>query len=122
MSTASERNFYVRLYAGFNQSKTTLLHRNDDQLEGTVTAYTLYNQWAKRILHTGQPSQGSMGVGDSRGWLIARAELDRVGVNYINAGDVLVDETGRKWLIESGDNITIQLNGDYLDISTKRIV
>lgn len=117
----NQGRMHEKLYAGWLQGPVTLIHRNDDLQQGTTTSYTLFNVWAKRIHHNGEPIQGSMGVGDTRGWLIPVAELNRVGVNYINALDVFVDDQGRHWQPESPDMITLQLGENYYDIGTKRI-
>ena len=78
--------------------KITLLKRNDNQQQGTVTSYILFQcRISPTLNRTGQTIQGSMLVGDRAMWYIPRVELKRVGVNYLNDLDRIVDKQGRVW-------------------------
>lgn len=120
LNAKNQRTFHRRLYSGILQS-VLLLKRNNDQQEGTVTSYRLFQvRWS--MLHkSGQPIQGDMSVGSNRSAHIPRCELDRVGVWYINALDRLVDKQGRYWQPESDSEITVKLFEDHICVDCKRV-
>jgi len=99
----------------------TLLKRSDDQQEGTVTSYKLFQCRRGRITKTGEPISHDMTSDHRASWHIPRVELDRVGVNYINAADRIVDYRGRYWQPESTTPIEIKIFENQLTIPCLRI-
>lgn len=98
--------------------RVTLLKRDDDQRQGTVTAYTLFQCCRSRITRTGEPIAGDETVDTRCTWHIPACELRRVGVNHLNATDRIVDEvngTGT-WQPEATTNITEKMFQQYLDL------
>lgn len=122
LTKQNQRIFYKNLYRGWLES-VTLLKRNNDQQQGTVTSYTLANVRPRRIYHTGEAIDGSMASADKRGFLIPDAELAAVGLSVrdINALDVIVDENGRHWQPEAPKSIEIKLGGNYVGVECVRI-
>jgi hypothetical protein len=101
----------------------TLLKRSNDQLQGTVTTYTL-NDCRPRTLtfiRTGEALQGDMLAGDSLEWVIPRIELERVGVLEINPLDRIVDHKNRIWQPEAMNTIAHKLGENYINVSCKRL-
>ena len=77
-------------YAGMLQT-VTLLKRGDDQAEGTVTSYTIFNVRRGKMFKHGEPLQGDMTVSYWTTFHIPRAELQRVGVAYLSTLDRIVE-------------------------------
>lgn len=101
----------------------TLLHREDDQQEGTVTSFVLFNCRHSQISKSDQPISQEMSASHRVVWHIPRVELDRVGVNYINALDRIVEvaDTGkvnRVWQVESTNTMTAKLFENHLCVET----
>ena len=125
------RVFHRTLYS--NELKTiVLLKRGDDQSEGTVTAYKLFECRRSRINKSGEPYQGDMASDHSTRWHIPRTELDRVGVAYINGLDRFVERSDaqqgspsyglvRYWAPEDGQAIDIALFENYVHVDCLRI-
>jgi hypothetical protein len=120
INAANQRVFHRTLFAGMLQT-VILLKREDDQREGTVTAYKLFDVWRGQIYKTGQPIQGEMSSDHRATWHVPRVELDRVGVHYINALDRIVDKNGWYWQPESTTNIVTKLILVHLDIDCLRV-
>lgn len=121
----NSRTFHRRLYGGILQ-KITLLKRLDDQKEGTVKAYTLYQCRRKKIAKHGEAIQGEMSSDMRTTWVIPRTELQRVGIQYINALDRIVDYDSpqnlpRFWQPESGENILVQLFENVINLDCQRV-
>jgi hypothetical protein len=115
------QKFMMRgLYAG-QLEDVTLLKRGDDQQQGAVRSAKLFGcRWSK-IYKTGQTIQGDM-VGDHRRQLhIPAAELERVGVAYLNPTDRFVDQSGRYWQPESTTTITIKLLETHFCVQCLRV-
>ncbi len=90
----------------------TLLKRNDDQQEGTVTAYVLFNCRRSPIEKDKEPLLQDMNAGSRTVWHIPYVELSRVGVGYLNALDRIVDTASgspRYWMMEVGSEIRHKL-------------
>lgn len=112
--------FYRNLYHTWHETSVTLLKRNNDQQQGTVVSYLLFNIRRRQISHTGEPIQGSMGAGDFVEWMFPMIELQRVGLNNINALDRIVDNDGQTWQPEAPDTIRFRLGKNYISVSTRR--
>lgn len=120
MNRRNTRTFQRRLYAGELET-ITLLKRNDDQQQGVVTKYTLFGCRKSRTFHSGEPIAGDIASNDHATWHIFRIELDRVGVDHINAADRIVDKFGRYWQPEANTEIRIQLFENVIDVDCLRI-
>lgn len=120
MRKNNTRGFNRRLYAGELQT-ITLLKRDNDQKEGTVTAYVLYDCRCEKIHKRGQPIQGDMSIDHQTIWHIPSEQLRRVGVNYINVLDRFVDKHHRFWQPESGQLIVTRLFENQCFISCCRV-
>lgn len=119
----SKRNsavFHKTLYAG-QLERVTLLKRGDDQSEGQVIAYELHSCRRGNLSKTGEAIQGEMAVSHSAQWIIPCTELRRVGVNYINVLDRIVDQFNMWWQPESPNNITLSQFDNYYLIDTVRV-
>lgn len=102
------RSFHKFLYA--SQLETvTILKRNPDMNASVVTPYVLFNCRWSRLTKKGQQLDNEDTSNYQRTLHIPRAELDRVGVNYINALDRFVDLEGRYWEAESQSAIVVKL-------------
>lgn len=120
MTRANSVDFHLRLYAGELQD-VVLLKRGDDQKEGTVTAFQLFSCWRDNISKTGQPIQGDMAASHSTRWLIPSSELVRVGVNYLNVLDRIVDQYNMYWQPESGQDLTLSQFENYYWVACIRV-
>ncbi|SRR5260370_1143965 len=120
LNKRTTRAFHRRLYAS-EMETITLLKRNDDQLAGTVVAYVLFDCRRGQITKMGEPIQGEMSVDHRATWHIPRIELDRVGVNYINALDRIVDNQGRYWQPEADQLVLVKLFENRLTIDMVRV-
>ena len=116
--------FHNRLYAGVGCLETvTLLKRGDDQNQGTVTAYTIFNARWERFRKSGQSLAGSMSSNHTRGLHIPQSEMCRIGIliSNINVLDRFVDKECRVWQPESPETLTVQLLAEHLCIQCKRL-
>jgi hypothetical protein len=111
------RLFHWNLFSGQIQT-VTLLKRNDDQQEGTVTAYTLYGCWRSRMTKGGQQIQGDMTADHQTVWHVPRNALlkaqpkaggQTVLISYLNNLDRIIDDHNRWWQPESDLSIDIAL-------------
>ena len=119
------RGFHRLLYAG--QLETVrLLKRGDNQQQGTVTAFILYECRRSKMQKSGQTLDGAMNVGSRTIWHIPRTELERVGVNYINPLDRIEQldepEKGYVWEPESPETIDVKLFANHVCIDCKMLV
>lgn len=105
-------HFHRRLYSGMLE-KIRLLKRGDDQQQGTVTAYTLYECRRSSIQKGGQTLDGDMNVDHNTVWHIPTSELERVGINYLNPADRIEQlqgkEKGTVWQPEASTTIESKL-------------
>lgn len=115
------RNAHRYISSG-RQERVEVLKRDDDQRQGTVTRYLLFQcRWAPRIDRTGEPIQSDMLVDHSRILHVPVVELKRVGINHINPADRFIDIEGRYWQPESSTDITEKLYSLHLDIYCLRV-
>jgi hypothetical protein len=112
--------FQRRLYAG-QLEKVILLKRLDDQNEGSVTAYTLYQCRRGNITKSGEAIYKDTGAFTYLQWLIPCTELRRVGVNYLNVLDRIVDQFGMFWEPESPETITLAIFDNFYVIPARRV-
>ena len=114
------RYFHRRLYSGTGMLKTvTLLHRNEDQQEGVVTSYTLFEVRRGLIYKTDEPILHDMSASYRTTFHIPRVSLDCAGVAYINALDRIVElsdprSVDRIWQVESTTMETGKLFENHL--------
>lgn len=122
VTAATQKYFYRNLYAGWYQN-IKLLKRGNDQQEGIVTTYVLFQCLGEGVFHTGEAIQKSMAHADRRRWIIPASELKRVGVDHrsINALDRIVDSNNRYWTPQSYETINIALGADYVHIDCVRV-
>lgn len=73
------------------------------------------------ITKGGQTLDGDMTTDHTITWHIPRVELDRVGINYLNPLDIIVDKFDRYWQPEAPNTIDIKLIETRLDINCKRL-
>lgn len=111
----NQRFFHRTLFSGMLE-RITLLKRNDDQQQGIVTAIVLFQSWHGQLWKTGETIQGEMASDHRATWHIPRIELDRVGVNYINALDRIQDFKGRIWQPEGTTRIGVKLIEVHVDV------
>lgn len=102
----NSQSFIKSLYAGQTED-VVLLKRNNDLQEGTVVAFQIFGVRRGNIAKTGQPIQLDMAVSDTTQWIIPNTQLRRIGVNYINVLDRIVDKFGLYWQPETGQNIIL---------------
>ncbi len=107
------RTFHRHLYIGWNEV-FTLLKRGDDMSASQVTTYTLYDCRPSRIFKTGEPIAGQMMSSHKRTIHIPRIEIERVGVQYLNPLDRLIDRQGRYWQPESTTLMTVKLGLQHI--------
>src|SRR4051812_11629321 len=120
MRPENQRTFDRHLYAGWLQT-VTLLKRDDDQRQGTVTSYKVFNcRWSK-IHKAGEPIQKDMSSSHSRRLHIPNIELDRIGIDHLNALDRFIDKQGRHWQAESNQTITKQLGEVHTHLDCLRV-
>ena len=116
------RNFHRRLYSPAGMLETvTLYKRGDNQLQGTVVSLPLYNCRHSRMEKTGETVQGDMNAFNRCVWHLPVEELDRVGVNYLNPLDRIVDKRGWWWQPESDTEITLKLIQNHVCVVCKRV-
>lgn len=120
LNRKTTRTFHTKLYATELES-IWLQKRGDDQLEGRVVTYQLFQCRRSRISKLGEPILGDMSSADRTVWHIPRIELDRVGVNYIDPLDIIIDQNGRKWQAESDTGIEEKLFSNHYCILCKRL-
>ena len=101
----NQRTFHKRLYSGMLET-VRLLKRGNDQQQGTVTAYTLFQCRRSIISRTGESIQQDIEVDTRTVWHLPTIELERIGVAFINNLDRIVDNIGRYWQPEA--NVLIQ--------------
>lgn len=90
LNQRNTRTFHRVLYGG--QLKTvTLLKRGEDQLQGNVTALTVFQARRSSIEKTGENIQGDETSLRTCFWHLPRTELDRVGVAWISNADRIVE-------------------------------
>lgn len=114
------RTFHRTLYAGILET-VTLLKRNDDQGQGTVTKYQVFQVRRSLITRVGEPIQGDIDTDVRTTFHLPRIELDRIGVGHINAADRIIDFDNRYWQPESADAIIVKLFEQHVCVDCVRI-
>ena len=114
------RHFHKCLY-GTILEKVTVLKRNDNQQQGTVQSFVLYSCRRSMIFKTGETLQGDMNSDHRTIWHIPRTEMDRVGINYFNPADRIVDGQNRHWQPESTTMITVKLFENHVCVDCLRV-
>ncbi len=112
--------FHRTLFATEMES-VVCLKRDDDQREGVVTSYKLFDCRWSITQKTGNPIQGEMSSNHRRTLHVPRVEMRRVGINYFNAADRFVDIQGRIWQPESTTMLDIKLFENHYDIECLRV-
>lgn len=112
------KTFHRNLYGSGILETVTLLKRGDDQQQGTVTAYTLFDVRRAQEYKTKEPIEGSNTARDRMTWHIARIELTRNGIAYLNPGDRIVDKNGDTWQGEADQTITVKLCENHVCFET----
>lgn len=112
--------FHRTLYAG-QLEKITLLKRGDDQQEGQVVAYSLFQCRRGNLSKHGEAIQGEMACFHSAQWLLPNVELRRIGVNYINVLDRIIDQFNMWWQPESGQTISLSQFDNFYIVDTIRV-
>lgn len=114
------RLFHKFLYATQLQT-ITLLKRNNDQQAGTVQSYTVYQARIRKEMKSAEPIQKDMTADHRTVWCLPYVELERIGVQYINAADRIVDSQNRYWQPESTTLIELWLFQNHIQIACVRI-
>lgn len=120
INRTSSRTFHRKLFAPMLE-KVTLLKRDNDQRQGTVTALILFQCWRGQIFKKGQTIQNDMVVEHTTTWHLPRTELERVGVAFLNSLDRIVDGKARYWQPESSTEIRVKLFETHVDLDCLRI-
>lgn len=116
----NQQTFHRGLYRGQLQT-VVLLKRADDQAEGQVTAYQLYQCRRGNISKSGEAIAFDTAALTTTNWLIPCKELRRVGINYINVLDRIVDMFQMWWQPESPQTITLAVFDNYFLVPTLRV-
>lgn len=118
--TADNQRYMMRhLYAG-QLENITLLKRGSDQ-DSTYVSYKLFGCRSSYKYRIGETSITDLDVGNNTIWHIPREQLDRVGVQYINHLDKIVDSQGRHWQPEANTaGMTIKLLNTHVCIACKQ--
>ena len=106
---------------GGQTETVTLLKRNDDQQEGTVTSYLVFRARHSKFEKTEEPLAGSMTATYKTIWHLPRVELDRIGIGYLNSADRIVDLRGWQWQPESTTVIVESLFMNEIDVYCLRV-
>lgn len=124
LNRGNTRDFHRTLYAGMLET-VRLLKRGDNQQQGTVVTHVLYECRRSRISRRGQTLEGPWDVTHTTVWHIPRAELERVGVNYLNPLDRIEQldppEDGYVWQPESDNDIDVKLFANHVCVACKLV-
>ena len=114
------RGFHRTLFGGVLET-VTLLKRDDNQRQGTVTSYLVFQCRKSLIVKTGETLQGDMTSDHRTTWHLPKSELDRVGINHLNPLDRIVDSDGDYWQPESTTQITEKLWKQQITIDCLKV-
>lgn len=118
------RIFHRRLYATEMES-IRFLKSGDNQNQGTVVAYILYDCRRSQITKQGETLDGDMVSDHYTVWHIPRIELDRVGIPYINPTDQIEQvegvEAGTMWVNESTNMIDVKLFANHVCVACRML-
>lgn len=121
LEPGNTRTFHKTLYGKILQT-LTLLKRSNDQLQGTVTTYKLFDcRQNAQIRKQGQSIRGDMSSDHRTTWVIPREQLDRIGIQYLNVLDRFVDKYGRFWNPESNTVLAEHLFSNFYNVDCLRI-
>src|SRR5689334_3418805 len=112
--------FHRTLYAG-ELEWVYLLKRGDDQKEGQVTRYKIFQARRGNLSKSGEALDGDDAAFHSCQWVLPGTELKRVGVNYINVLDRIVDQFNMHWQPESPNSIILSQFDNFVIIDCVRI-
>lgn len=116
----NQQVFHRKLYCG-QLERVILLKRGDDQQEGTVTAFTLYNCRRGNVTKSGEAINLDVPAFEYVQWLIPCTELRRVGVNYLNVLDRVIDQFNQWWNPESTETMTLAIFDNYYVVPSRRV-
>lgn len=124
LNRANTRVFHRATFAG--QLETIrLLKRKDDQKQGIVTSFLLFNCRRSLITKSAETLQGDMVADHACVWHIPLIELERCGIQYLNSLDRIIQldwpEAGRVWQPEATTVITVKMFGNELDLACLRV-
>lgn len=125
INRANQKPFFKKLFAGLTKT-VTLLKRNDDQQQGVVTKYQVFNCLRGAIHSQGETIQRDVTSDIRTTWTIPRQELDRIGVWYLNSLDRIIDYDSpqgipRWWQPEAQTGIDVKLREDYIVLACLRV-
>lgn len=119
LNKRNTRVFHRTLFSG-QLEKIKLLKRDDDQRQGIVTEYILFQCRKGKYRKSGQTLDGEMNSSHAVTWHIPRSELDRLGIAYLNPLDRIVELEGqfkdRIWQPESTTGIDVKLFEVHVDV------
>jgi len=116
------RTFQRTLYGPGILETVTLYKRDDDQRSGTVRSVTLFDVRFAREFKSGEPLLGDMASDHYCELHVPRVELERAGVNYVNALDRFKrNRDGSVWQPESTTVITVKLMRNHVCIQCRMI-
>ena len=123
INRANSRTFHRRLYAGMLEK--VIVYKRDPLLQaGTVHKYCLFDVRPSQIQKSGEQlggTDGSMGAKEYRVFHVPRIEMDRVGIQFFNAGDVFEDKEGRQWATLAPETIRTKLLQQHVCVETERL-
>jgi hypothetical protein len=123
LNERNSRNFHRMLRAGTNIQAIVLYKRGDNQAQGTVTTHKLFGCWREEsVSRIGETViNQAIQVEVRATWNVPKAELDRVGIIFLNVTDKIYDPKGKGWWTPySSDRITELLMGNYVSLSCHR--
>ncbi len=130
--TAHNTHVFHRPLFGGQLVSVIILKREDDQKEGTVRSIRVFQCRRSALYRTGEPIQGEMGVDHRTVWHIPKVEMKRVGINYFNPVDRIVEDRDQFnqplhpsawhwWQPEAPTMITTKLFNNMVNIDCLRI-
>lgn len=114
------RTFHRTLYAGI-LIPVTVLKRGNNQKQGTVTAYQMYQVRQSMQTKTGETIQEDSLSNHRCSFHFPIIEMERVGIQYFNPADIIIDKKKRYWNPESTTLITVKLFEDHVCLDCLRI-
>lgn len=119
------RTFHRTLYGPGINERVRLLKRQDNQRQGTVTAYVLYDCWLDRETKNQETIQGEMSANHRATWHIPFVELERNGIHHLNPLDRIEriegPNAGQVWEPESTTDITEILLNNHINVDCLRV-
>lgn len=112
---------HLTLYGPNILEPIQILIRGDDQKEGTITKYTIFNARRSGLSKRGQAIFGEMSSDHRCTWHIPRIELQQNGIAYTNVLTQIIDVSNRWWEPESGDTILHKVWSEHVCLPCVRI-